>query len=218
MILPRNNPKADNDAWFVMVISIVVLLFTAGFFFFLIFIRILYQAVTAPHTGFSAELVFLVFGKELNNNRPDNEYIARLDRLIECRFKSAILMGGQTPGNTVCEASAGFEYLRAKDVEPESLHLEKDSQSTLENLRNSRQLIQNKTAVIISNRYHLTRCSILAKSFKINHDLCAAESIFQPDPKIIVKCLLEAFYIHWFYSGKFWATLTQNKRMLDKIT
>lgn len=218
MTLPEINRKADNDAWFVLFVSIVVLLLSAGFFFALILAWILYQAKTTSCSNCTPGSVYLVFGKQLVTNRPDPEYIARLDRLVKCRFDTAILMGGQTPGNNISEAGAGLEYLNAQGLALQSVHLEQDSQSTLENLRNTRQLIQNKKAVIISNRYHLSRCSILAKSFNMDHELCAAEPVFQPKLEILVKCLLEAFYIHWFYSGKFWAMLTRNQRMLNKIT
>ncbi|MGH8553665.1 MAG: YdcF family protein, partial [Methylococcales bacterium] len=197
--------KADHDAWFVLVISILVLLGSAGFFFGLILVRILYQAKTSSCSGFAPDSVYLVFGKQLVADRPDREYIARLDRLVDCGFNSAILMGGQSPGNHIPEALAGFKYLKTKGIELHSVHLEQDSLSTLENLRNSRQLIRERPAVIISNRYHLSRCSILAKSFSIEHELCAAEPNFLFEAETFVKCLLEAFYIHWFYSGKYWA-------------
>lgn len=210
--------KADRDAWFVLMVSILVLLGSAGFFFALILVRILYQAKTSSCSSFAPDSVCLVFGKQLVGNQPDREYIARLDRLIDCGSHRAILMGGQTPGNKLSEALAGLKYLQAKGIELHSVRLEQDSRSTLENLRNSRQLIQNRTAVIISNRYHLSRCSILAKSFAIQHELCAAEADFPLNAETFVKCLIEAFYIHWFYSGKYWAKLTGNRRMLNKIT
>ncbi len=210
--------KADHDAWFVLVISILVLLGSAGFFYLLILVWILYQAKTSSYCGFAPDSVYLVFGKELVGDQPDREYIARLDRLVDCGFNNAILMGGQSPGNNIPEALAGFKYLKTKGIELHSVHLEQDSLSTLENLRNSRQLIRKKNAVIISNRYHLSRCSILARSFAIEHELCAAETCFSLEAEVLVKCLLEAFYIHWFYSGKYWAILTRNRRMLNKIT
>ncbi|MCI0653644.1 MAG: YdcF family protein [Methylococcaceae bacterium] len=210
--------KADRDARFVLMVSMLVLLGSAGFFLVLILVRVLYQAKTSSCAGFPRDSVYLVFGKQLVGNQPDREYIARLDRLIECGCRRAILMGGQTPGNDLSEALAGLEYLKSRRITLHAVHLEQDSRSTLENLRNSRALIRNSDAVIISNRYHLCRCSILATSFAIQHHVCAAEQHFRLDAETIVKCLIEAFYIHWFYSGKYWAKLTRNRRMLTKIT
>lgn len=210
--------KADHDAWLVLIISILVLFGTAGLFFVLILIRILYQAKTSACSGFAEDSLYLVFGKQLAGDQPDREYIARLDRLVDCRFNDAILMGGQSPGNQIPEALAGLRYLHSRGIETGSVTLEQKSRSTLENLRNSRQLIREKAAVIISNRYHLSRCSILAKTFAIKHELCAAERVIPLTAETFVKCLLEAFYIHWFYSGKYWAMLTRNRRMLAKIS
>lgn len=210
--------KADHDALFVLMVSILMLLGSAGFFLMLILIRILYQAKTSACSGFPPDAVYLVFGKELIADQPDREYLARLDRIVALGCESAILMGGQTPGNHISEALAGLRYLEGRGIETRALRLEQDSRSTLENLRNSRELIRNKTAVIVSNRYHLCRCSILAKSFSIQHDICAAENRLALNTKTLIKCLIEAFYIHWFYSGKYWARLTRNRRMLGKIT
>jgi uncharacterized SAM-binding protein YcdF (DUF218 family) len=210
--------KADHDALFVLMVSVLVLLGSFGFFFLLILLRILYQAKASSCFFPGSNSICLVFGKQLENNQPDREFIARLDRLIDSGCTSAVLMGGRTPGNTVSEALAGLKYLEGRGFEVHSVHLEQDSQSTLENLRNSRELIRDRTAVIISNRYHLCRCSILATSFAITHELCAAESDFPVTAETFIKCLTEAFYIHWFYSGKYWARLTRNQRMLNKIT
>ncbi|MGH8553724.1 MAG: hypothetical protein ACRERS_10550, partial [Methylococcales bacterium] len=93
MISSEFTRKADHDARFVMVISILVLLATAGVFYAMILIRILYQAKTAGCVGFPADAVYLVFGKELQADQPDPEYIQRLDRLLACGFNNAILMG-----------------------------------------------------------------------------------------------------------------------------
>ncbi len=210
--------KADRDALFVLLISILALIGSAGGFLALIMVRILYLARTAPCSLPAPDAVGLVFGKQLVNNHPDPEYIARLDRLIDCGIGNAILMGGRSPGNDISEALAGLRYLQMQGISMRSVHLEQDSRSTLENLRNSRELIRKRTAVIISSRYHLSRCSILAKSFTIRHELCAAEADFPFNAKTLAKCLIEAFYIHWFYSGKYWATLTRNRRMIAKIT
>lgn len=210
--------KVDADAWFVLGISVLVLFASAGLFLLFLLIRILYQAKTASCVNPFPDAVCLVFGKRLIDDRPDAEYIARLERLIACGCSSAILMGGASPGNRITEAFAGREYLKSRGFHLAALHLEQDSRSTLENLRNSKALIEDRRALIISNRYHLLRCSILANGFSIRHEICAAEAEFGWVPGLLCKCLSEAFYIHWFYSGKYWAALTRNQRMLRKIS
>ena len=126
-------------------------------------------------------------------------------------------MGGKTGEADISEAQAGLNYLRRQGGSEAGIKLEQDSSSTLENLRNSRHMLDQQTAIIISNRYHLARCGAFAASLAIPHQLCASENAFSLDAGNFAKCLLEAFYLHWFATGKYWATLFKNQRMLEKI-
>jgi uncharacterized SAM-binding protein YcdF (DUF218 family) len=211
------NPKKDQDALFVLLISLAVMPLTLGLFYWALLARVVHKAATASPISPERGATFLVFGKKLRRGEPDLEYRARLDRLLQCGFRSAVLMGGQT-GGAVSEAQAGCDYLLARGQDRRAMHLETDSQNTLENLKNARQLLGRQSIVIISNRYHLARCSALAASLGIEHRLCAAENSFRCNPGNLLKCLLETFYLHWFYSGKYWALLTGNRRMLDKLS
>jgi uncharacterized SAM-binding protein YcdF (DUF218 family) len=211
------NPKKDQDALFMLLISLLAMPLTLGLFYISLLTLVIYKATTTPAKSSSQTATFLVFGKKLRRNEPDREYRARLDRLLQCRFQSAILMGGQT-GGAISEAEAGCDYLLAHGQSRQSMHLETDSQNTLENLKNARQLLTRQNIVIISNRYHLARCSVLASSLGIEHQLCAAENRFRCNTSNLLKCLLETFYLHWFFSGKCWALLTRNQRMLNKLS
>jgi vancomycin permeability regulator SanA len=162
---------------------------------------------------------YIIFGKKLIDNLPDEDYRYRLMRLLQCPFDTAIIMGGKTGNSIISEAEAGLHFLQEMDLgKNTTILLEQSSENTLENLKNTRQILNHKPAVIISNRYHLARCCILADSLNISYTLCAAEDYFGCSLQNVGKCLKEAFYIHWFYSGKYWAKLTGNKRMLDKIS
>lgn len=189
---------------------------TLGLFYVGLLAVVVYKAARTPATTAYRPATCLVFGKKLRLDQPDIEYRARLDRLLQCGSQNAILMGGQT-GGSISEAQAGYDYLLARGFDTECLYLEIDSQNTLENLKNARQLLTRQNTVIISNRYHLARCSALATSLGIGHQLCAAENSFRCNPENLLKCLLETFYLHWFYSGKGWALLTRNHRMLEKL-
>jgi uncharacterized SAM-binding protein YcdF (DUF218 family) len=210
------NPKKDQDALLMLLISLLAMPLTLGVFYLALLAWVIHKAATAPAGSLDRTATFLVFGKKLRRNEPDREYRARLDRLLQCRFQTAILMGGQT-GGAISEAQAGCDYLLAHGQDRRSMHLETDSQNTLENLKNARQLLERQSIVIISNRYHLARCSVLASSLGIEHRLCAAEQHFRCNASTLLKCLLETFYLHWFYSGKYWALLTRNHRMLNKL-
>lgn len=191
---------------------------SGGLFLIYLTALVLYKAaktmpIEAPNNAF-----YLVFGKQLMNGKPDDEFRCRLDRLLTCNVQNAILMGGKTAGAQISEAQAGYRYLLERETALPNIMLEDHSRNTLENLKNTRQLLNRRHAVIISNRYHLARCSMLASSLGIPHQLCAAERKFHYNVKNLLKSVQEAFLIHWFYTGKCWAILTKNQRMLEKIT
>ena len=212
------NPKKDADALFVLLISMLVMVLSSGLFLLFLFFLVVYKAKNSQTISSTTHTIALVFGKRLINDKPDAEYQTRLNRLLKCQFQSAILMGGKTIQATISEAQAGYDYLRNKGLDHTHIHLEQSSQNTLENLKNTRQLLGRQQTIIISSRYHLARCSALASSLRIPHRLCAAENHFSFNCANIYKSLLEAFYLHWFFSGKYWAILTKNQRMIDKIS
>lgn len=210
--------KIDADGLFVLGISLLVLAASFGAGFWLLLLRVCRIARAAPDQVPGFDGTWLVFGKKLDANRPDPEYRARLDRLLDNDFETAVLLGGRTPGTAISEARAGFEYLQSRGLKEQPVHLEQHSLSTLENLRNARALLHGRPAVILSSRYHLCRCRTMASSLGIAHTLCAAEPHPDSGLSVLLKYLLEAFFIHWFLCGKYWATLTRNQRMLRKIT
>ncbi len=212
------NLKSDADAMFVLVISVVIMLASCGLSYLLILFWVLKTAKLAEIFFESRSAAYLVFGKRLVNNFPDADFRSRLNRLMVCRVRVAIIMGGKTREGIATEALAGLDYLRSQGCGISDIKLEQKSSSTLDNLRNARLLLDQKPAIIISNRYHLARCGALAASLSIPYQLCAAENVFNVDADNLLKCLLEAFYLHWFYTGKYWAKLIQSQRMLDRIS
>lgn len=212
------NPKKDHDALFILALSLLLLPLTLGIAYLGMLVLVLHKAVGASTLTAGRCSTFLVFGKKLRQDRPDAEYRARLDRLLHFPFTTAIIMGGRTGSAVISEAQAGYDYLLAKGDNRARVYLETDSQNTLENLKNARQLLARRDTVIISNRYHLARCGVLASSLGIEHQLCAAETKFRCSPATLVKCLVESFYLYWFFSGKCWALLTGNERMLNKLS
>ncbi len=216
---PRSsNPKNSTDAHFMLAISVAVMLVSCGISYLIVVFHVLRIAKCATIKVELPSAVCLVFGKRLVNNSPDIDYRSRLNRLAQCHGQPAIIMGGKSGNADITEAQAGLDYLRESSFGGGDARLEQKSVSTLENLRNSRYLLNQQTAIIISNRYHLARCRAFALSLAIPHRLCAAESRFLLDASNISKCLLEAFYLHWFYTGKYLAVLIQSQRMLDKIS
>lgn len=82
-----------------------------------------------------------------------------------------IVSGGKGPGEDVTEAEAMKKYLVDKGVESKNIFIEDKSNSTMENLVLSKEIMDKnklKDAVIVSNKYHLRRVSLMAKRISID--------------------------------------------------
>ena len=167
-----------------------------------------------------------VFGKRLVAGAADNEYRLRLEKALqlirEQPERLVLLLGGASSAGATSEAKCGLLYLQQHDLPEQcNIRLEEQSKNTLDNLRNARHMLQREQigqVALISNRYHLARCRLIANSLKIEHTLCAAESTWAFNPATLLKLLIEAAYIHWFVVGKNWARLIGNTRMLGRVT
>ncbi len=80
--------------------------------------------------------------------------------------KYIIVSGGKGTGEDISEAQAMKTYLVSKGMDPSKIIMEDKSGSTMANLINSKDIMENKkmkTAIIVSNKYHLKRASLMAK-------------------------------------------------------
>ncbi len=215
----------DWDGLWTLLLSFLVILVTATIPLFLTYLHTLRIARNSPERADACSGCF-VFGKKLVNGAVDEEYQLRLERalrLIQQQPKCLVLLlGGTTSAGEPSEAESGLLYLQQRGLpEQHNIRLEEQSKNTLDNLRNARQILQQEEVgqvVLISNRYHLARCRLIANSLKIKHTLCAAEPVWRDNPKMLLKLFIEAAYIHWFVVGKTWARLTGNRRMLARVT
>lgn len=85
--------------------------------------------------------------------------------------KYLIVSGGQGPGEDITEAEAMKTYLVSKGIDENNIIMEDKSSNTMENLKNSKLIMDEKdfsTAIIVSNKYHLRRASIMAKRTGLN--------------------------------------------------
>ena len=170
----------------------------------------------------------VVFGKRLVHDLPDADYRARLHTAVELAAarpgSRIIILGGRTGSARLTEAAAGERLIRGLGGTHElPITLEQASGDTLTNLRNVRELLTGlapqEPLTLISNRYHLARVGQMAASLGVKHHLCPAEGIacaLRTTPTY--RWLLEGFYIAWFATGKLWARLTRNRRMLARVT
>jgi uncharacterized SAM-binding protein YcdF (DUF218 family) len=216
--------RIDWDSLGTLALTILIGLASAGIPFVVALIWVLAVGLRAT-TGPATERV-VVFGKRLINDRPDPDYRARLAtaaRLAATQPNRRILiLGGRTGGARLTEAEAGEQLLRAlPNGASLSIGLEQASSDTLANLRNLRTLLteMREPLTLISNRYHLARLGQMAASLGLSYRLCAAEPIAPAlRPARLHRWLLESVYVTWFATGKLWARLIRNRRMLARVT
>jgi len=176
--------------------------------------------------------VWLLFGLALKQNKSLPEYHQRIDAAVETlqltQPKVLVFQGGVTGQNTLTEAVVGKQYFETVlekstlvKVTEFEIVLEDRSISTLENLKFTREFLQSKNlpleSVLITNRYHLYRCQVMAENLGFKVEFIPAETEWVWDAKQLSKLILEAFFLHWYQTGKFVSQLIKNERMLNRI-
>lgn len=168
---------------------------------------------------------WMVFGKQLQHNLPDSDFEVRLQALLRLSQPPALphaifLLGGKTGHNTLSEAQAAADYLLTcrPELQP-LLVLEEASRNTLENLKQARDYLPERTlpVALISNRYHLHRCVLMAKGLGLNALPIAAEPHWHATPAVLLKTAVEGFFVHWYHTGAFISQRLNHPRMLNKI-
>ena len=220
--------QPDRDALFSLSLAVLVLFASLGSIY-LIHLHRVWRTARCAGALRRFDGPRLVFGKRLQHGQPDRDYRLRLERAAELAasdpHQPILLLGGVRRPGEISEAAAGGRYLSPLFASAQSrteLILEDRSRDTLANLRHARELLaaQNQPApvLLISNRYHLARCALIATSLGLQHSLCAAEPEWRYHPSNLIQLLREAFFILWFTTGKAWVHLTRNRRMLARIT
>jgi uncharacterized SAM-binding protein YcdF (DUF218 family) len=215
--------KIDWDGLFTFFLTLILLAATLGVAL-IISLRHVYR-IARDATCKSLDNQLLVFGKRLDNGSIDQDYEKRLDKTVQLmreeEERQLLLLGGRPKGSTTSEAQAGQEWLTTQGIDASRMTREEHSRNTLENLRHARVMlseITNSRVTMISNRYHLPRIATIAGSLGIEHHLCACEAKFNLTPMTLFRLILEAWYILWFKTGRSWARITRNQRMLDRVT
>jgi uncharacterized SAM-binding protein YcdF (DUF218 family) len=174
-------------------------------------------------------MITLVFGRRLERDAPGHDYRLRLQRalvLAQSQHTDHLLLLGGASGGQVSEASAGHAWLQQQGL-PGGMcvELEQDSVDSLENLHHARQLLQARSAdaslppvALVTSRYHLARCLLLARRLGLRGTPIAAEPALPRQPRYLALLLMEATYLMWIDLGLRWADLIGHRRMAARIS
>lgn len=137
----------------------------------------------------------VVLGAGVHGTVPSRSLRERMDAahsyLTEHPEAVAIVSGGQGSGEDITEAQCMYDYLCSKGIDPKRIWMEPEATSTLENLRYSLDIIQERTGAeperiaIVSSEYHLHRAGIFAGWLDVQAELVPAKT--------------EVFLLRWNY-------------------
>jgi len=214
----------ELNGFAMLVLSNLVLVLSLGILYVSILRRIFSRIHNSNDLRERPDCV-LILGKCLKSNGISDLYRDRLDRgvVLWKRFKNVpiLVLGGRTSRHPLTEAQAGLRYLCDEGVNPCNVITEERSRHTLENLKNAKALLARKDyhkVVLITNRYHLHRSSILAQGIGLRHLALPAELEWSWSVKMLYAVCREAYFLHWYYVGKWFAIKTRNETMLRRIT
>jgi len=114
----------------------------------------------------------VVLGAAQYDGRPSPVLRARLDHAISLwnrgMGKVLIVTGGSGPGDTTSEAAVSRAYARKQGVPDGVIMVENDGRTTSESMLAVSRLLNgrpSKTAILVSDPFHMLRLSILGKRF-----------------------------------------------------
>lgn len=149
----------------------------------------------------------VVLGAGVNGTVPSRSLRERLDAayeyLTEHADSVAIVSGGQGSGEDITEAQCMYDYLTDKGIDPERVWMEPEATSTLENLRYSLSVIQERTGLrpgkiaIVSSEYHLHRAGIFSGWLDVDAELVPARTGILP---LRWNYYLREIFAVWYYS------------------
>lgn len=219
----NGSPWRDPDVLHVSLVGLVAMLATFGG----LYVWALWRTWRCARTSAcdAGELRFaIVFGKRLRDGRPDRDYRWRLRRALELlrRYPDLVVLisGGHSGSSTEpSEAECGRDWLLRRLPEAASrVYIEPGSIDTVDNLRRARALLPPGPVLLVSSRYHLARCCLLAQHLAIPARPGAAEPALPLRRRTMVLLLREAGYHMLFVVGRVWARLIGHRRMISRVS
>lgn len=169
----------------------------------------------------------LVLGRRLEQDRITEVYRQRLEHAATLWLLGVaprvIVTGGITGDATRSEADAGRVWLDERGIPEEDILLEDRSQHTLENLFNVREHLRAEgweKLVLVSDPLHMARALACARGLGLNTTGSPAKDC-PPAPGSFGwwwRAIREAFFLHWYRTGKAYSRLIRSERQLSRVT
>jgi len=146
----------------------------------------------------------VVLGAAAYNDAPSPVFKERINHAIlllkQKRVKSIILTGGYGEKAEFAESEVARTYCLENGVLPHQIHIEKTSQTTKENLAETSTIMQKqgfKSALIVSDPWHLKRACNISKYYKINANPSATTTTLYTSQESKTKFIWKEFlYLH----------------------
>ena len=220
---------SDRDVLHAALVTLGALVLSLGMVWVGYLIYVWRVAARSPLT-LARPMTVLVFGRRLVHDQPEADYQQRLERALALmraeRTDHVLLLGGRS-GGTLSEAAAGRAWLASHELPPGiTLQLEQASVDSLENLRHARSLLQEDGPVtrvlppvaLVTSRYHLARCLLLARRLGFDSLPVAAEPTLVLNRRYLLRLLAESGYLMWIDLGARWANLIGHRRITARLS
>lgn len=221
---------SDRDVLHAALVTAVVFTLSLGLVWIGYLVHVCRVAARSPLVP-DEPMTTLVFGRRLVRDAPEKDYQQRLMRTLALMRAQAtehvLLLGGRSEGSAISEAEAGRAWLEQHELPAGVLvQLEQASVDSLENLRHARSLLQEEGPVtrvlprvaLVTSRYHLARCQLLARRLGFPCVPIAAEPRLALDRRYVVRLLAESGYLMWIDIGLRWAVLIGHQRIASRLT
>ncbi|MEP7185838.1 MAG: YdcF family protein [Rhodanobacter sp.] len=216
----------DGDVLHAVGITMLAVVLSGGLVWLVYLIRVL-RIAACSSLETPARMTVLVFGCRLANDQPSPEYRRRLNRaltLAKSGQTDRILILGGCSGGRRSEAAAGHDWLQQHALpQGVSVEMEQESIDSLENLRHARRLLHRSggtdlpRVALVTSRYHLARCLMLAQRLGFDGVPVPAEATLPRHPRYLARMLLESGYVMCMELGLRWAQLLGLRRMAERV-
>ncbi|MDQ6646568.1 MAG: YdcF family protein [Pseudomonadota bacterium] len=216
----------DGDVLHALGITVLAVVLSGGLVW-LVYLIWVVRIAARSSLDTPARMTVLVFGCLLANDEPSLEYQRRLNRaltLAQSGQTDRILVLGGCSGGRRSEAAAGQDWLQQHGLpDGVSVEMEQDSIDSLENLRHARRLLQESgdtdlpRVALVTSRYHLARCLMLAQRLGFDGVPVPAEPTLPWHPRYLARVLVESGYVMCMELGLRWARLLGLRRMASRV-